>query len=101
MSGRCSACAAPGATATAPATLARPDQGRASRTTIPTPRSPPSLLPPPRPSGRARPPPSGDHPMADADPTHDHVLNTELLNAELPDARFVDASYLHWLYDLN
>ncbi len=31
----------------------------------------------------------------------DHVKNTELLNAELPDPRFVDASYLHWLYDLN
>ncbi len=31
----------------------------------------------------------------------DHVKNTELLDAELPDPRFVDASYLHWLYDLN
>jgi hypothetical protein len=31
----------------------------------------------------------------------DHIKNTELLDAELPDARFVDASYLHWLYDLN
>jgi hypothetical protein len=31
----------------------------------------------------------------------DHVRNTELLDHELPDPRFVDASYLHWLYDLN
>ena len=31
----------------------------------------------------------------------DHVKNTELLDAELPDPRFADASYLHWLYDLN
>jgi hypothetical protein len=31
----------------------------------------------------------------------DHAKNTELLNAELPDQRFVDATYLHWLYDLN
>lgn len=31
----------------------------------------------------------------------DHVKNTALLDAELPDPRFADASYLHWLYDLN
>jgi len=31
----------------------------------------------------------------------EHIKNTELLDAELPDQRFVDASYLHWLYDLN
>jgi hypothetical protein len=36
-----------------------------------------------------------------SDRARDNERNTGLLAAELPDARYVDASYLHWLYDLN